>query len=469
MQNEWRSDYALKLVNLCMAAVALAMIACLIWSVNRGFDVLDEGFYLLLYANPSEYIFTSSWYHIVSKLPKLCSPDLCNYRVLGLILRLLGAIIIATGTCVWLKHRIPTLNRQFFITISAVAVIANLVSYAVLPQTLSYNGMGAFLLFSATGFLLLAAADKDGKTIAPMRALSLVLAGFCIGGCLFVKITSALAFMVTVPMLFVRNTNRWYLRLALVLIGVSGAILLYFASCDTVSSWVERNREILTNEFQDNNHLRATLIIHWFIDTIKIAARAGLVFGPLTLAALFFWRRKVVFGAICLGLVPASLYYAARSSYFVRADTFYVLGAVAIAAMIVQLLRNAEMKKWRVEYLGMLLFLALLPFCASVGTNNPIYWHMASNICPWSMMTIGCSLAWSKRSNIVLVSSAALTLVFSTWIFIYGFVLHPYRLPSAIFEQKLPLDANTTLPGVLVDLPTKQVVEQVKSCLSHGG
>ena len=70
-----------------LSVVVLTMVALVIWGLNRGIGLTDEGFYLLSCLHPTLYPTFSSFHLILSRCPRLLDNDICHYRLLELLTR----------------------------------------------------------------------------------------------------------------------------------------------------------------------------------------------------------------------------------------------------------------------------------------------------------------------------------------------------------------------------------------------
>jgi hypothetical protein len=58
---------------------------------------------------------------------------------------------------------------------------------------------------------------------------------------------------------------------------------------------------------------------------------------------------------------------------------------------------------------------------------------------------------------------------FAGWLFIFGFLLHPYRLAGSLFEQTTPAPSQSKLSGLLLDKETAKLVNNMQQTLMQGG
>lgn len=417
---------------------------------------------MLLYARPDDYVRLTSWYHIVTKAPALCANAVCHYRLLGLLSRIIGAVVLAIGACSWLKRHDTTFSARHAACLVLIAVIANLLSYAILPQAISYNGVSAMLLFCAGGLLLWSSNNTRRQRSANAAC---AIAGICVGFCLFAKITSAAGFFVIMPLVLI-GSKAWRQQVTAFVLGVVVAVGTYFLFFDRFETWLRGLEIVLQCEAGDNNHLQGARIIEACTEVAKFVARNALVFGPAALSFLLYRRKHKFLSLLAAVAVIGSLCYVATSHYCARYDVLFVFGFTYLLCTLTELRREADMEPKSKEYIRILIFLTAFPFCVSLGSNNPVFWHAATNICPLAIMIVLCSIVrGGTRTPVVAATFATLC----AFLFVEGFYFHPYRLGATMFQQSLPLAQGKNLSGILLDPTRKQVIDQTRVCLNQGG
>lgn len=78
-------------------------LATMIWAAGKGFDITDEGFYMLSYKYPDDIRHTLSYYHlIVSRLFFFLDVNVVNYRIARIIVELSSITMLTYGFYKWL-------------------------------------------------------------------------------------------------------------------------------------------------------------------------------------------------------------------------------------------------------------------------------------------------------------------------------------------------------------------------------
>ena len=102
------TDWSVRWVRLGIGILALAVVGLFVWSLPRGLDLTDEGFYLLNYRYPVEYEASFTDFHLViARVFGLADVSILAYRVVGLLAALLGAGLFGLSLAAWLRQVLP--------------------------------------------------------------------------------------------------------------------------------------------------------------------------------------------------------------------------------------------------------------------------------------------------------------------------------------------------------------------------
>jgi len=455
-------------VSSFLCVIAICIVACLIWSLNRGFDTLDEGSYLLLYARPADYFFFSSWYQIIAKLPHLCANEIIHFRLLNLVSRMVSGTFLGVAVYLWTKRFFRGLDFRFAACLCLVGLITNATTGAMFPQTISYNSLTSFLLFCASAALLYARSSQSKRAFVQYSAV--VFAGLCGGLCFFSKPTSCIAYLLLTPLMAIGTSRRTKLLIfAYLLLGVLLSVTMYFTLFDNPQRWFIETKLLIESELADRTHLKAKGFERTFAVIGKQIGRLLIILGPIIIAVAT--RRKYPrLSKVSSLVVLFSVFYALRSSYYEKFDAYYAVAVGAFAILILHLRKNSELASSKAEFVGGLLFLALVPFCASFGTNNVITLHAVSNICPLMLMSVLCVLVVTEKHRTwAFALSCIVIAALSVVTFVRTFVINPSRLPEPIYHQRYAVIPGTNMSGLFVDPETKQMIDELKTLLDQGG
>jgi len=136
------------------------ILAIIVWSMNKGFNLSDEGFYITGYNKLIEFPFWISGFHFltIKTLSKIGS-GLIFFRMARLILSIIGSLFLSFSLFALLKkfNYIKKENeKSIVISLSLFGLIGSFVGYGLGPQTLSYNHYTLIFGNIFLGFLFLA-------------------------------------------------------------------------------------------------------------------------------------------------------------------------------------------------------------------------------------------------------------------------------------------------------------------------
>ncbi|MCK7521122.1 MAG: hypothetical protein MZV64_27250 [Ignavibacteriales bacterium] len=160
----------------------------------KGLPMCDESMSLLLYQNPQQNLFSSTFYIVVTKLFGWLPAEPQVYRLLALMSALLSSLIFAVGFWRWinavLSHK--TNLNPYIPFLVAFLIIGNIVQFFLFTGGLNYNTLNNDLILCSTGcFLWFLAQNNNIKT----KFLLIYICGFLIGINFFIKFPSSVLFL----------------------------------------------------------------------------------------------------------------------------------------------------------------------------------------------------------------------------------------------------------------------------------
>jgi hypothetical protein len=399
-------------------AVCCAMLSLLCWSLDKGFNPMLEGFYVLSCQNPQIYPTFSSFHFFLGKVPAFIANDIVRLRVIELACRMSGAMLLSFSFCRWCNESIQlTLPKRVFV--AAMSCIGALYALSVLTRTMSYNGLSVFFVLVSAAFMFLglapvAAATTENqprflsKLAAPMFFLA---SGFFAGLDVFNKFTSAACMLAAVAVFLI--TQRRARALLFVALGAVAAAGAYFGVCQNSSEWWRTFSEAVKLEGESSHGLSMMRF-----EVLELVKAYGLQSGALILAVLAFiqlFRKfpserhvfRLLVGSTCLilGIV------AAQAAYMTYHTGGIVLVLIALFAALLcpissdlSVGRRAPQDLAAPSLIGKrtlsgMLFLLLLPCIVSAGTNCDPILHAGCTLAPWFMLVaIGCLYCEKKYS-----------------------------------------------------------------------
>jgi hypothetical protein len=449
-----RALLALTVVGLCAAAT---WIAAAIVAAGHGFDITDEGFYLLSYRwwNVGQWNFTGAHY--------LYGPifQALNYNIAALRLVRLGTIIatyLAFGWAFmsWLRLRRPaaTASRLWEIAGVAAIVAAGGLLYGWLPRSPGYNDVA--LLGSLLTMALVCRAATCVDRGLPIPAWLPAASGAIAVAMLLAKWSAVVvigllaATFAVVGALRARQVARvaaWWLAGFVIVAGLMYLFIFpsttAIAQIAVVNGWISSGGYSPASLF---HHYAVTAAVSGYGTT----AQYGLLFVVAVVAAVsrrpmavrVAWglgvvaisisvRRALVVGGLSGGTVNVARYLNVLLAAFV----FTLLTAAGVVLRersgrwgrrpgLSSLSRQGS-RDWAV--IGMLV---VLPLAQAVGTSNPILVGGINGFAAWMAIIIvvvtGIEAAPAVARRLTIVVAVG-TVVASACIATGGLLLNPYR------------------------------------------
>lgn len=423
-----------RLAALAVLALAAGLYGYLAWASTRGFNLTDEGYYLLASQHPADVLAWANAGHVYTAvLYRLGGGDVIALRRAGLVLLALGAHVLAGGIGAQLDRASPAAPRDRAERALGWAFlqVGTLFYYNLRLMSPSFNLVNAVGLNLATGWLLGGLASWDGARAAG-RAFA--AAGAALGLSFFCKFSSGVGGLVLATALLAcwPATSPAARRRAVgaLLGGFAAWVGLHFAVLQGPAAWWSMERagiawlQAAAPWVGTTTALEGYAVGAWRIltSTTDVFARY-LVAAPLAVAAVAFavrrrmapaWSRSVVLaGAVgALAAVSYAGAYHWRGGYWGNRSITCYLGwmLVLAATTAASRLGAAPALGWpRVTVVA--LVLAAVPLLGVVGTADEIEIVLPWYLTPW----FGCLLvllhALSRAHDDVVVVPLAVAVI----------------------------------------------------------
>ncbi len=485
MMAEWfragAQDFSFGAMRNFEAATRLTIVLCLllvasfcVWTLDRGFDITDEAYYLLLAMHPeavSLYISAQQW---VSSLIWQLTGSLVAFRAAGMALLVAGAAILSWGVLAALPQvggsRSATCPRQRPIVLAS-SITCALVYIETIAFSPSYNLLATAGAYGAAGLVFLALGRTSGKRLALLALAGCTLAvefvskpsaGVATFGLLAVwicllypgwrTIVSSLAMLATgmllvVNLLLVSNTSYEAAQ-----VDIREGLALF---------------SMVQTEFVGDRLLRYAIE---YMDRV----RHGFSTYPILVAAVaaYLITRRKLLALLC---IPALLYTLTTIDYRLGYTGHYEAHFVAQSELGFVLLSMAllvSFSAWRTapRLIIVLAGLFLLPYTVGVGTGNALFTQVLATLAPWgTLVAILAGLHYSRRADQAMVMVLAAGFI-SCYMLqtVTGVVRSPYHLVEPMLLQKFPVTVGK-LGTVRVDAQTHAFVEDIQQAAKRCG
>jgi hypothetical protein len=445
------------------------MISTTIWGLNKGFDLSDEGSYLLGYQPEQELGARQGYYHIVvRKTFSFIELNVVNVRIIRLVLTILGSVILSAGVNMWFK----TKNYIYFLPF---ILVGNFLSYCFGPPSLSYNTITGFIVMASLGFVLYASADINIPKNA--RLLLFFLSGVLLSFQIITKITTApfqlVLLLIVITVLYKTNKKVKTLSEITLVFGMLMGSLVY-------STFYQNYLEFLKNFIygasiatkSGDGHNLTYYLSDSFITIVKILK--FVIISIVLVKLLELWKRSRIHhtltGSIFQLLTATILLYFFFHYYFiVRSESdissaFLALTTISILSIINTCKINDFIKPTNIRNNILLLLILLVePFVASIGTNNTLLSNTTLYLGFWFAVIFVNEFGQSERFIIIFIS-----IISGIYFFLFGYVIEPYRTPC-LYLQNSRINNLSRAKNIYVDKNTKEYVEMVRDALIENG
>jgi hypothetical protein len=468
-----------------VSLMLMIVIGCSLWGLNRGFDILDEGFYMLMTSSPQEYACSSSFHFVLAKLPNIISSAVPNLRLVQVISQLVSSAVLVMGfwRLMVSKWFVPTKTQ--LCTSIVFTALGSFLFQAIFPPDMSYNGLTYFCIFSSFGLLF-----AGGSAAMSRRAESKYLtaaAGFLCGFVFFIKFSASIISLAMALLWLILNVKERRLW-ACYLIGLVISPIVFFCLFETPLQYKEQVLETIKLASVATPFSPTTLIHTYTEDFIATTSTIWqnlkfCFFSPVLGAILtisLIGRVKLSVGKwlswtiAVLGMAP--VFFLARLSDELLNGWYSIIYAALLLYLSVIglfMMGGANGKIARPNRLAFtsIMLLFVLPFACSVGTSNPILLQVTTCLPPVFLALFALSLKTfpdfcSSAYRSVLIAGMSLLVFF---LFIHGYLYHPYLLGDSLINQKCDAGNLRNLRGLKLGKEAHQFLTSTSTILEKGG
>jgi hypothetical protein len=467
---------------------AFLVIAYCIWTLDRGFEITDEAFYLLLAMHPGALKFVISGQQWVAAWFWQVTGSIAMFRASGMVLLLAGSALLALGGFSACRRFGLVANRiQLKGVILAGSAVGAMLYASVINFSPSYNLLAAAGAYASGGMVLLA----SNRSNILQKYILYSLAGLAIGAEALCKPPSGVA---TLALLFfwvvIFERARFDKILGPVAIAfgaITFAVIVFLANTtigeaaqafalgmqvfrmvqdETIGSRLIR----YASEYWE--YLLITLRAFAIPITAMIvyATTRRAIFAQLGLAALAF---TLIFGSIHAGWPTFSIHNATSDSFLFGGFDRYPQSApiprsgiqiIAVFAMLAMAL-IVSIPVWNKNRSTLALFvgLMLLPYTVGIGTGNALFPQVIGSLASWGLLIAvlvverhseGLGKVQISIIGICFIATIALQIITSS--------LRPYGMSHPLTEQDQVVVAGD-LGEVKVDAETNKFLADIKA------
>jgi hypothetical protein len=418
-------------MNKILLGATLLGVAIILAGINRGFDISDEGLYVLL-ADPRQQnlagIFNYDLFFKAIYRLSGYSFTVVELRVVRLLSYFMAAFALASF---WKNISGQSKIRQEIFWLSCLGLFSG---YAFLPSTLSYNSL-TVVLTSFWLFLI----SKEQKTLPTILLLGLLIAGW-----VYVKISLVLVFLpLTVVILIFWQKHRpvslVWLVLPLIFLELLFQIIL------GENAWLRLLEGIPLNS-QRNGYQIALMVKSIAVGGFWIFISGAIFFG------IAFFRKSE--SSLYPTMKYISIYGVCLIGFFTHiTEEWNHLFLLAFAAFFGYQAGLGNFKPTQTNFWAILLI--LLPFLLHFGSN--VYWLRIGiqYLVFWVLAArwIVHRLDWELKLAVMVMS---IFLVFN------GIWWHPFGHEKPLWSHKIEWQVNEN-SHLLIDPELRDIAKEVKA------
>lgn len=462
----WRFERFIKAGILFFGVVV--MFYC-VWTLDRGFEITDEAYYLLLAIHAgTQKLYVSAQHWITGWLWQITG-SLATFRAAGMFLLVGTSTLLALGAFS-VCRRFGVVEDGF--QAKGVVVAGSVVSAMLYASTInfspSYNLLASAGAYAAAGLVLL---GSQRLSVAQKHVLYL-LAGCAVGAEALSKASAgASTLVIMVFWLYVFERSYFHkicgtVAIAAGVVAFAGIALLTNTKIGDATQAIEQGMQlfrIVQVEAIDARLIRyVTQFGQYILATVVDFAL------PLIFFSIYVKTRRTIFAKLGLGILVIILSLGGHLLGGWK-DGLSFPPPFAIAAMLIMML-VLSIPVWNNSRNLVALFggLILLPYSVAMGTGNTLFTQAVVSLAPWGTL-IGVLVVARfpeelSKLPIFLVGFCFVATV-SLQIVTSGF--RPYQLATPLLKQDSKISI-ANLGVVQVDTETKDFVTDlelaVKTC-----
>lgn len=458
-------------------ACAISIIIFYFFNINKGFNLLDEGFYLLGGANPldSRQQFTASHYYL--HLLMQISDNIIFLRAFSFTLNVITIITLAISfqQIIKMKNYFNELGVTTLMVCSMISVMSiNLMA----PSEPNYNNLtisGSIIFYSCLIQYVMNPSSRSNY-------IYLFIIGFTAVFVFFNKFTTGLFLL---ALAFISYSACSYkiriFNYMSFLFLVSGAVLhfiIFFNFMQTPYDFFKFTRiGISLMEFSGHSsHLLLDYCLQiWDFVCFSLKKYQLVIYVTIVLLTLSKYTRLGKLKFIKRYIINISfilifiLSIKINNILTIDITSFYFVNIVTLVLISILHIDHSPSHRFKVSpYELLVLLLFFFPFLIAVGTNNPIYNQVALSFFLWMPVITILSISNAKiiGDGFKYLPLVGITLL-STYYSLYNFIYKPYGLYDVLEKQTyLTRVGNTNL---YLDLTTKNIIENTRSQLNSCG
>lgn len=471
-------------VSLAVLLGALAVKGALVvYALDRGFEIGDEGYFLLNLNRPGNAPEPFQFYRLLALLVREHRFDVLDARLLRIGVELAASAALVGGVLAWARARtvVPgTPQRLPFLSFAALGILLNTGS-----RSFGYNDATNLCVYAAIGALFWLLSLPSGAAGQRRRSGAALLIGLAAGFQLGIKFTSALLLIAMVAASLYLLPRDVPVRTRLRMVpwiggGLLLAILAYGAvrgGISLLASDVGLLPELARLGGYHPRELVARLALGEIVTLLHLTLTGGAF--ALSLRLLSRNERRSADGrlAVALGIAAVLLavdvtllhpFFLAPSLLFLSVFLLFLVGVGVLALGRRAPTLGLAPSTGPPPRLAPLLVLLATPVVAMAGTNVPLSMRLPAHALPWILAAAVPLFELQRRDRLVRFSCVAATTLAlaTTTIVVQHQLAHPYGVPGPATEQ---VHGVRGLEGVRVEAAIRDFLEDLREQMEEAG
>lgn len=457
--------------------VAVAKLAILLWSADKGFEITDEGYYLLWFHSSHLYApdLHLNYFYLVQMLFGWVDWNITAMRIGGIVTEIGAVLALGFGVAKYLKASIPKLYSHTFVTALMVGGFAAIFT-AEHPRSLSYDSVTHLLMGIGGGMLLLWASWNEKPK--PWQSLSFfILLGLVLASQFLVKFSSAILLSVLwVAVAFVSKPKKNAKAIGLLgsLIGIALFAAGLFGTQISFTKFIGYYR-IGYERISELGYSPLEIVLKTYLaqDTLHFAINIGpaliVIWGALYALRNLSTPKRIAWSMVIGMAIFIGQAILLPTNYFPQWHYRWI-------DLMLLLIISGSYILWRFVKAGrpmvlLIMVLFSIPFVCAIG--SAINWAMSlfSYLPAWIMLVM---IMWAyihqKAGTVIWSTTVQAGAIVGSLAIFWQVYLYPNYLPhgmaASMFEQT---EQPLTYDQVKLDAPTATFVKQTEQLLNANG
>ncbi len=442
---------------------AIAVSIYCVWMLDRGFEITDEAYYILLAKNADPSMYYISAQHWVTALIWHITGSIYSFRAAGLLILISSAALLAVGSyrsCV--KANIIEGDRVSLVVVIASAIVGSLFYATTINLSPNYNLLASAAAYSSAGLVLIGCSCSAGTV---ERMAIYCLAGCAIGVEVVCKASSGastLAILIVWLAFFERSFLRSIAFAAIMaLSSICFAVILLMENTTFSAAQQSLSEGLALFRIVQSEAISVRLIRYvsqfWQYFSASLTAFAL----PVAVCVAYAITGRVMFLKVAVAALVVILLWG---RHFIGgwSNGSTLSPPYAVFSMLLMIL-IATFSVWSRNLKSATLFggLVLLPYSVAMGTGNALFTQVVVTLAPWATVAALLAVA-SYPQSVIRDTVAAIALIFIVTISLQIFTSgdRPYHMAEPLRKQS----KSVVLPNlgkVKVDVRTAEFLQEV--------